>query len=503
MDPIIKLAEKYNLKIIEDNAQAIGCKYTFPNGDIKFTGTLGHIGTTSFYPSKNLGCYGDGGAIFTNDDILAEKIRMIVNHGEKIKYHHEIIGCNSRLDSIQAEILSIKLKYLDEYNANRKIMANNYNLAFSGIEQIQVPRLIDSSEHVYHQYTLRIKNGFLTMLGNEPKYNILGDAMANRTFEESGDYIVTGNKIRVREHLKSGNNNGVFASGSGGNNDLLSVDIGPGLAYVRGFRIDNKEVQHVEVRKGTDTVTKEDELVSANYGNYVNVREVSGAWDLNGHDRVELYNSKQFSVSNNGLANTTFNGSVLGRARVRGIEYSSGQKGSKDALYKLYLYDIKMTANTFNNVRSIGHASAVGASGKADTVLVNSNTVLNDTSFSRSIFELPSRYIKTVKDAKAAGLQKGFNDLEDWQWQELYQTGLALEQSVQERIAGLAGEALHGSTFFGVFTVKEAQNAFFKSNLFLFDKHIKHRPDISPRFSSGGRFHAFTLCGFFSGFCGL
>ena len=159
MYPIIKLAKKYNLKIIEDNAQAIGCKYTFPNGDIKFTGTLGHIGTTSFYPSKNLGCYGDGGAIFTNDDNLAEKIRMIVNHGEKIKYHHEIIGCNSRLDSIQAEILNIKLKYLDTYNSSRKIMANNYNLAFNEIDEINTPKLNSNSDHVYHQYTLRVLNG--------------------------------------------------------------------------------------------------------------------------------------------------------------------------------------------------------------------------------------------------------------------------------------------------------------------------------------------------------
>ncbi len=159
MYPIINLASKYDLKIIEDNAQAIGCKYTFPNADVKFTGTLGDIGTTSFYPSKNLGCYGDGGAIFTNDDSLAEKIRMIVNHGEKIKYHHEIIGCNSRLDSIQAEILNIKLKYLDEYNASRKIMAKDYNLAFAKIDELLTPKVIVNSEHVFHQYTLRVLNG--------------------------------------------------------------------------------------------------------------------------------------------------------------------------------------------------------------------------------------------------------------------------------------------------------------------------------------------------------
>ena len=159
MSPIIDLALKYDLKIIEDNAQAIGCKYTFPNGDFKYTGTLGDIGTTSFYPSKNLGCYGDGGAIFTNDDELAEKIRMIVNHGEKIKYHHEIVGCNSRLDSIQAEILNIKLKRLDEYNSNRKLMANNYDNAFKNINEIQIPKKNLNSDHVFHQYTLRVLNG--------------------------------------------------------------------------------------------------------------------------------------------------------------------------------------------------------------------------------------------------------------------------------------------------------------------------------------------------------
>ncbi len=158
MAPIIKLAEKHKLKIIEDNAQAIGCKYTFPTKKIKFTGTIGHIGTTSFYPSKNLGCYGDGGAIFTNDNDLADKIRMIVNHGEKIKYHHEIVGCNSRLDSIQAEVLNVKLNFLDNYNSNRQIMANNYNLAFEDIDEIQIPKVISSSDHVYHQYTLRVLN---------------------------------------------------------------------------------------------------------------------------------------------------------------------------------------------------------------------------------------------------------------------------------------------------------------------------------------------------------
>ena len=158
MEPILNLAKKYNLKVVEDNAQAIGCKYTFSHGKTKLTGTIGNIGTTSFYPSKNLGAYGDGGAIFTNDDNLADKIYLAANHGQNKRYHHKIIGCNSRLDSIQAEILNIKLKYLNDYNNNRNVMANNYNLAFEDIKEIQTPKIIENSTHVYHQYTLKILN---------------------------------------------------------------------------------------------------------------------------------------------------------------------------------------------------------------------------------------------------------------------------------------------------------------------------------------------------------
>ncbi len=158
MEPIKNLGKKYDLKIIEDNAQAIGCKYTFNNGKTISTGTIGDIGTTSFYPSKNLGAYGDGGAIFTNNEKLAEKIFLAANHGQNKRYHHKIIGCNSRLDSIQAEILNIKLKYLSEYNSNREEMAKNYNMAFKNIEYLQTPKVIKNSTHVYHQYTLKILN---------------------------------------------------------------------------------------------------------------------------------------------------------------------------------------------------------------------------------------------------------------------------------------------------------------------------------------------------------
>ena len=159
MEPILNLAKKHNLKVIEDNAQAIGCEYTFSNGEKKYTGTMGDIGTTSFYPTKNLGAYGDGGAIFTNNDDLAKKIKMYSNHGESKRYHHNIIGINSRLDSIQAEVLNVKLKYLNDYNNARNQMAENYNKAFKSVEQLQIPELNKNSTHVYHQYTLKVLNG--------------------------------------------------------------------------------------------------------------------------------------------------------------------------------------------------------------------------------------------------------------------------------------------------------------------------------------------------------
>lgn len=168
MEDILKLAREFNLYVIEDNAQAIGAWYTFSNGTKKQTGTIGTIGTTSFFPSKNLGCYGDGGAIFTNDDSLAKKLKMIANHGQEIKYHHKITGCNSRLDSIQAAILNVKLKYLDEYINSRKLMAHKYDDAFKNIEEIQTPVKLNNSTHVFHQYTMKInpklRNDFISYM---------------------------------------------------------------------------------------------------------------------------------------------------------------------------------------------------------------------------------------------------------------------------------------------------------------------------------------------------
>ena len=158
MDAITDLAAEHNLYIIEDTAQAIGAKYKSKHSDKpESAGCIGHIGTTSFFPSKNLGCYGDGGAIMTNDNTLAAKIRMIANHGQSERYYHDIIGVNSRLDNIQAAVLRIKLRRLDEYEASRQSVAQFYDKAFKDINEIETPVSSPSSSHVYHQYTMKLQ----------------------------------------------------------------------------------------------------------------------------------------------------------------------------------------------------------------------------------------------------------------------------------------------------------------------------------------------------------
>ena len=159
MEAVMNIAKEHNLYVIEDTAQAIGASYTFADGRKQKVGTIGHVGTTSFFPSKNLGCYGDGGAIFTNDDQLAASMKMIANHGQRQRYYHEIVGCNSRLDSVQAAILRIKLRHLDAYNEARRSVADFYDQAFATHPLVTTPFQAVYSKHVYHQYTLKLAAG--------------------------------------------------------------------------------------------------------------------------------------------------------------------------------------------------------------------------------------------------------------------------------------------------------------------------------------------------------
>ena len=160
MEQIIKFAESHNLHVVEDTAQAIGAEVKFSDGSTRKAGTIGHIGTTSFFPSKNLGCFGEGGAIFTNKDNLAARLKMIANHGQRIKYHHDVVGVNSRLDTIQAAVLDVKLKHLNSYCEARQKAANYYDSALKHFEQINIPFRSSFSTHVFHQYTIKIDGQF-------------------------------------------------------------------------------------------------------------------------------------------------------------------------------------------------------------------------------------------------------------------------------------------------------------------------------------------------------
>ena len=159
MNAIMAIAKKHNLFVIEDTAQALGATYQLANGETAALGTIGDVGCTSFFPSKNLGCFGDGGAIFTNDDDLAANIRMIANHGQKVRYYHDVIGVNSRLDTIQAAILDVKLKHLNEYAEARRSVADYYDKALANTPGVITPNRISEGTHVFHQYTLRVLNG--------------------------------------------------------------------------------------------------------------------------------------------------------------------------------------------------------------------------------------------------------------------------------------------------------------------------------------------------------
>lgn len=159
MEKIMAIAEKYNLFVIEDGAQSIGSEYTFSNGKKQMSGTIGHVGSTSFFPSKNLGCFGDGGALFTNDDKIAEMLRSISNHGMKVRYYHDHVGVNSRLDTLQAAVLDVKLKYLNRYNEARKKAASFYDNVLGSNPKINIPARAKNSDHIFHQYTIKVEDG--------------------------------------------------------------------------------------------------------------------------------------------------------------------------------------------------------------------------------------------------------------------------------------------------------------------------------------------------------
>lgn len=197
MEPILNIAKEHNIPVIEDNAQAIGGTYTFKNGTVVKTGAMGIVGCTSFFPSKNLGGYGDGGAMFTNDDNLAQTLKMIANHGQKVRYYHEMVGCNSRLDSIQAAVLRIKLRHLDEYCLARRNAADYYDSVFSKYPSIVTPYRAPYSYHVFHQYTLQLK---------EAKRDVVQKKLAERNIPSMIYYPVPCHKQNMLKNYNCADN---------------------------------------------------------------------------------------------------------------------------------------------------------------------------------------------------------------------------------------------------------------------------------------------------------
>lgn len=207
MEAIMQIANEHNLFVVEDNAQAIGADFTWSNGRKQKAGTIGHAGATSFFPSKNLGCYGDGGAIFTNDDALAHTLRGIVNHGMYVRYHHDVVGVNSRLDSLQAAVLSAKLPHLDTYNQKRQEAARKYTEALKGNPNIITPIIAEGYDHVFHQYTLQVTNGKRDILAKSLTDNNIPfgiyypiplhaqKAYANKNYNEA-DFVITNTLVQ-------------------------------------------------------------------------------------------------------------------------------------------------------------------------------------------------------------------------------------------------------------------------------------------------------------------
>ena len=199
MDELMAIAAAHDLFVIEDNAQAIGGTYTGKDGVTRKLGSIGHIGATSFYPSKNLGAFGDGGALFTNDDALAANMQMIANHGQSRRYYHDVVGCNSRLDTIQAAVLDIKLRHLDEYVSARRATADFYDAAFAGESRLEIPGRASYSKHAFHQYTLKITDAENTAATR----NKLQEFLATKNVPSMIYYPVPGHRQQMFDHFKT------------------------------------------------------------------------------------------------------------------------------------------------------------------------------------------------------------------------------------------------------------------------------------------------------------
>ena len=388
---------------------------------IRYTGA-GTLGTTAAFQSGERLTANTIPAISAN--VITEGVQStnVTGGASRISFNEGIIFAKDhfiRVDSANTIVgrynanTSIKIGYL----INETIVSSStdttlldpaqgaYNYAAPGADRLKLTATItkkaltDTDEDNFIE-RIRIKNGNIEYKSDKPIYSVIDEYIARRTYDESGDYIVNGLNVRMREHLNSADNGGVYTSGNGGDVNKLSADISPGKAYIRGFEAENLTTKHISIDKGTDVNSVEQISIPANYGNYTVVDNLVGSWDINGHDRVDLYDRKVNAIANNSLTTilpTAVGGTKIGEARVRAVQYSSGTRGAANAQYKLYLYDINMTANSYSYVRSI-YFNDASADGIADTVLVSNNATLSETEFNRSIFNIPAENIKTVRD---------------------------------------------------------------------------------------------------------
>jgi len=288
-----------------------------------------------------------------------------------------------------------------------------YNYAAPGANRLKltpvltVKNLTDVDDANFVE-RMRIKNGDPYMKQDKPMYSIINEYIARRTYDESGDYIVKGLYAKVREHLNSANNGGYYTAGQGGDSNKLVVTVAPGKAYIKGFETDLVSSRVAAVDKGTDYETVDDLPITMQYGNYIQVNEAVGTWDINGHDRVSFYNTPFNAISNGTFSTSSVTGRTkIGEARIRAFEHSSGEKGDADCTYNMYIYDIVETANNISAVRGVYFDDST-YDGVADTVVTSGNTVLIETKFNTGVFNIPSSYVKTVREADGTTIDNDF-----------------------------------------------------------------------------------------------
>jgi hypothetical protein len=379
------------------NSGANNTTKTLLSGEKFTTGALSANVITEGVQSTNV--IGKGSRITFGDGILYAK-----DHFIRVDTQSTIVGRYSANTSVKVGFDIVET--IVNSGADTTLLdpaQGAYNYAAPGADRLKLTatiakkELTDTSTDNFVE-RIRIQNGVPQYKFDKPLYSIINDYIARRTSDESGDYIVSGLNVRLREHLNDGSNQGYLTLAKGGTANSLSVGIGPGKAYVKGYENELYRTDHIKIDKGVDTEDVGDLSIPANYGNYVVVNEAVGSWDLNGHDRVSLYDTLHFAISNTHFSSTAPSGSKIGEARVRAMEYASGTKGAPAGQYNLYLYDINMWTSDFSSVRSVYYDNGA-YDAFADIVLEGGNAVLKETSFNRSLFAIPASNIKRLRDS--------------------------------------------------------------------------------------------------------